>query len=111
VYAVYVSSALRLQPGHGKLWLDLNDAASSGGAGFGIVEIDAIDDLMPVTTRGNWFAPVSRRHFFNAAWRSEKTISFTVFRESASLVRRVRCWTAAKSLSMGLAVRRRSQSL
>ena len=62
-------------------------------------------NLMPSTTRGNWLAPFSRRHFFEPRTRV-KTISFAVFCESAPLVRTVRCRTVAKTLSIGLAVRR-----
>ena len=41
-------------------------------------------------TRGNWFVPLSLRHFFEAALTRVKTISFAVFCESAPLVRTVR---------------------
>ncbi len=63
-------------------------------------------NLMPSTTRGNWFAPFSRRHFFEAARTRVKTISFTVFCERAPFVRTVRRRTVANTLSIGLAVRR-----
>ena len=52
-------------------------------------------------TRGNWFRPLSFRHFFDAALTKVKTISFAVFCESAPLVRTVRCLTVANTLSMG----------
>ena len=63
-------------------------------------------NVTPSMTRGNWFAPFRRRQVFAAVWTSLKTISFAVFCESAPLVRTVRCRTVAKTLSIGLPVRR-----
>lgn len=47
-----------------------------------------------------------RRQVLAAAMTSLKTISLAVFEESESLVRTVRWRTVAKTLSMGLEVRR-----
>ena len=46
-------------------------------------------------TRGNWFVPLSLRHFFEAALTKVKTISLAVFCDNAPLVRTVRWRTVA----------------
>ncbi|CAO3425018.1 hypothetical protein [Azospirillum doebereinerae] len=56
-------------------------------------------------TLGNWFSPCNRRQVFAAAVTSLKTINSAVSCDSAPLVRKVRCRTVAKTLSMGLLVR------
>ena len=66
-------------------------------------------NLTPSMTRGNWFAPFRRRHFFDAARTRVNTISFTVFCDRAPFVRTVRCRTVAKTLSTGFEVRWWSQ--
>ena len=63
-------------------------------------------NLIPSMTFGNWFLPLRRSHFFDAASMRVKTISFAVFCDSAPLVRTVRCRTVANTLSIGFDVRR-----
>jgi len=60
-------------------------------------------------TFGNRFVPLRRRQVFDATTISLNTISLAVADETESLVRTVRCRTVAKTLSMGLVVRKCSQ--
>jgi hypothetical protein len=62
--------------------------------------------VTPSKSCGNWFAPSRRRHVFAADCTSLKTMGVAVFCEGGSLVWTVLYRTVAKTLSIGLPVRR-----
>ena len=66
---------------------------------------------MPWMTLGNWFSPLSLRQVLAAAVTSLNTMSRAVSCDSAPLVRMVLWRTVANTLSIGLEVRRCSQTL
>ena len=55
---------------------------------------------------GNWFCPICRRKFLDAAVTSLKTISRGGSLDSAPFVRMVRCRTVENTLSIGFVVSR-----
>lgn len=67
--------------------------------------------VTPARSMGKRFSPFRRRQVFEAAMTSLKTMRRAVFWDRAPFVRTVRWRTVAKTLSIGLAVRRWSQTL
>jgi hypothetical protein len=91
---------------HIELWLNLGDAAWSGGAVCCVADGDTVGELDAIDDERQLIGALQPAPFFEAARTKVKTISFAVLCESAPLVRTVRCRTVAKTLSIGLAVRR-----
>jgi hypothetical protein len=75
-------------PSYGRFWVTRLDQAAR--LWSSLCWATPSVNVTPSMTRGNWFVPLSLRHFFDAALTRVKTMSLAVFCDSAPLVRTVR---------------------